>query len=182
MITQSLPSERTLSYMAFQAGGTTGDTYNGFAAGSTTATAMTPGIGANGFGIDVTKCNRLKVIVYVGAISTTAVIKAWVSAGNVKADDNSMTQLTGFEIDLTGSSDGAVLVGVIDLRGATANTSTTTTANNALTWLWIEHNGTDATSTIGVELFDFEYEPALDSEATPAPQVVSAYWPSSIAP
>ena len=180
MILKSLLTERSLTYMAFQPGGTTGDTYNGFAASSTTATAMTPGVGGNGLGIDVTGCNRAKVIVLCGAISTTATIKAWVSAGSVKADDSSMTQLTGFEIDLTGSSDNTLLRGEIDLRGATAAQSATSGADNTKTWLWIEHNGTDALTAIIVDLGDFENEPALDSEATPTAQTPATVWPSTI--
>lgn len=142
MIEKSLISERCLTYVTNYAGGTTGDTYNGVAASGTSTAKMVPGVAGSGKGIDVTGFNRALVVVSTGNISTTAAIKAWVSLLGVIATDASMTQLLPFEIDLTGSSDNGVFVGELDLRGAPGNS------------LWIEHNGTDATTVIAVILFD----------------------------
>ncbi len=178
MIAKSLPTERTFTYIALQSGGTTGVTYNGAVSGGGAATPMLQGVASSGKGILINGYNRAKIIVQAGHASATATITAYVSAGNVKNDDDSMTQLTGFSIALTASTDDAYYVADIDLRGAAHTLSTTSTANNKQTYLWLKCDQDGTTTSIIVELFDPEMEPATDSLGVV--QTQTTCWPSTI--
>ncbi len=178
MIIKSLISERSLVYPANL--GQTGTVYNGDAASSTTATAMTPATGLPGYGIDVTKCNRALVIITATGTSTCA-YAAYITSGGCKANDVSLTALSGATATLTAAAEGSQFFIELDLRGAKVTTpSAATGSNNNQTWLWIQHTGADTASIASVILMDFENEPALDSEATPAPLSLAGAWPSTL--
>lgn len=184
MILKRLLSESLMVYIAQQSGGTTGTTYNGVTpASSTTATPMLQGAAASGKGIDISGYNRALVALQLGVSAATGNLKFFVSAGSVKADDVSMTELTGSEVVFDATEDSGYFLTELDLRGAkTAVPSAASGADNSKTWLWCVLTQDGTTSSVIVMLGDPEYEPAVDSAPTPVRTLVASYWPSTIAP
>ncbi len=181
MISKSLLSEKAMFFVALESGGTTGNTFNGEVAGSTTALPMLQKVASSGKGIDVTGYNRAFVLVQSGAASAVATIKCYASAGTVKADDDSMTELVlSSAVTLAADTDHTYRLIELDLRGAKHTLSTTSSADNNRTWLWVNVNQDGTTTSAIVILSDPQNEPAVD--AVGAVTATDAYYPAAIIP
>ncbi len=173
MIERSLITERSETYLAHEPGLAAGTLFNGLAAASTSALAMTLAKNDLGKGIRIGRACRALIVASFGSLGSGLLgeFTAWVSSSSEKADGASMYQLPGFSITYTDVSDHFILKGELDLRGVTPPAPV---AGDSDLNLWIKHVGTGVNVAVTVTLMDFERIPTAEILTTYSPATIGS--------